>query len=796
MIRQKKIYLGAFAVLLILILTLVVLVKTLVTPEKIRETLVPLAEQGLQRKVTLENIEIGLFSGVSLKELQVQGKGGSEQIFSVKSVNLSFQWLPLLTGKIVIDQVKLVAPKLVVIRNPDGSFNFSDLLGSESEVSREEAARENSSGKSFSTGPIDLLVSEVVMSSGELLFIDRLTNPEAPLRFALGQMSLQARKITLGRPFPLDLSANLNGANISLSGTLDLKTRQGSLNLSLTPLGLVQFAPYYRAALPGRLSDGRLALNLEADFSAARISSKGNVTLEQVDLHLNALPRANLRQARLAVDFSLSYATEPRQLDISTMFINFNDVVCRTEGQIGFAGKEPDLNLQLLLDHFDLRTLVRGLPAGLIAEIRNFDPAGMVTGRVTLIGPPSAGGKLIQEAHLLLEDVQGSLGHVRAGVSGALDLTKQGLKTTDLQLSLGGQSARLEVNTTGLKDTPIRGRFQISAERLDLNPLLPHSAETGGEGDGSAGNNLPPTTAAAPAVGQEIGPFDLPLAMRGNLTVDQMIYKQLTLDRVQAELQLEDNRLQVISLRGGVAGGELTGSAACDLGVKGLAYQGQVKLAQASLEPLFRGLFPEAGQRLSGRLQWQNDFSGRGTLAPTLLNSLLMKGALDIRQGTASGSPLQEQLAGFLGRPDLRALRINSLQTRYDLQNGMARLSGLLDSPQMKLTSAGTVGLNGRLNLTLDTRLAPDLLNDLGGKGVVQQAITDENGWGLLPLNLGGTVDSPRFGLNGELLQKQAFEKGKQELEKQLLKKSLPDQKDQVPVQQLLDKTLNRLFGQ
>ena len=197
MSRLTKISLLVSGILVVSAIVLMVLVKTLVTPEKVGGTLVPLAEKSLQRKISLGKIEIGLFSGISLQDLHVLQRSGTDDFIAFKSMDLHYQLLPLLTGKIVIDQVKFVQPKIVVIRNIDGSFNFSDLLDHKVKTKEKDRPATSTEGESTSSGrAFNLLVNEVVISGGEVILIDGSKGGKAPSRYAVNQLSFQARQMS------------------------------------------------------------------------------------------------------------------------------------------------------------------------------------------------------------------------------------------------------------------------------------------------------------------------------------------------------------------------------------------------------------------------------------------------------------------------------------------------------------------------------------------------------------------------------------------------------------------------
>jgi hypothetical protein len=264
------------------------------------------------------------------------------------------------------------------------------------------------------------------------------------------------------------------------------------------------------------------------------------------------------------------------------------------------------------------------------------------------------------------------------------------------------------------------------------------------------------------------------------------------LDKITADLSLKNNYLLVDNLSSQIAGGELKASTVVNLAVRGLAYQGEIALSQSNLLPLATGLFPQLSQRVSGALQLQGSFSGKGTIPTNLLRDLQLKGTFGLKDGEVRGSTLLEGLANFLGASDLKVLSFQSLNGQYDLQDGLAQVNGLLDSSKIKLTPTGTIDLASRLNLHLDARFAPEILDKLGVSNNLRETISGRDGWGKLPLQIQGKLDNPQFSYESTALQNQMVEKASQKL----LEKFSPDAVgDQESIRKMLDNTLDKLFG-
>ena len=83
----------------------------------------------------------------------------------------------------------------------------------------------------------------------------------------------------------------------------------------------------------------------------------------------------------------------------------------------------------------------------------------------------------------------------------------------------------------------------------------------------------------------------------------------------------------------------------------------------------------------------------------------------------------------------------------------------------------------------------------LGVSKSLKQAISDQDGWGTLPLQFKGTLSHPEISYDSTALQNQVLEKAKEKASQKLLDKLVPDGGETEPIQQLLDNTLNKLFG-
>lgn len=774
----------------VLVVALIVLAQILITPERVRETVLPLAEKALNRKVALGEIDVSLFSGISIQDIRVQEKTGEEDFVAADRIVLRYRIWPLFFLRVVVDEVRLEGPKIRLERLADGSFNFSDLTvpaAAETPAPKEEPATEN--GKE-----INLLVARVVVSGGEVLFFDHAAGAATPYRYQLSDLALEANDISLDRSFPFSVKVLLNGSVLTLDGEANVAEASGKVKLNLAGLDVTAFAPYYRNALPGNLEGLKLSLDVVVEGGAEKLSSKGSVVVKELDLILDAMKESPLRDARFNLDYALDVDLVAKTLTIGSSRAVFNGIVADCDGTVSGYDVQPLLDLNLALPGLDLRRTLAALPGNLVAEAKEMDPAGTVDARVHLFGALEDSAKLLKEGEVSLTDVAVSAGGMRPALSGRIDLSGDTLKTEKLQLKIGDNILHVDLQGKNLFGEPVVLSSRISADKLLLDPLL-------GTAPTAAAGAVPAAKETAPA--EELGPLALPLRANGEVRIRQALYKGLVIDALALDWRLEKNVLTVEKLTGNLAGGTFTQNARVDLGKKGLVYTTALELKGVQADPLVTALAPKSAGTLFGNLDLAARFDGRGTLAETVKKNLSGKGRFQLAEARLTGAGIARGLADYLQLEELRDVRFAKAEGDFTIDQGRVQVAGDFAGSKLRLSPRGSAGLDGTLDLVLDTRLSPELTGKLDSHGKVSGYFKDAQGWGQVPLKLSGTVSAPRFTLDASAVKGQVKEKAREQLqktlEKKLFKKGTPAEpgtpESQDPAKKALDDALKGLFG-
>src|SRR5439155_5262659 len=129
--------------------------------------------------------------GVTLSE-----RGSGREFLRLESAHASVKLLPLLRGQVIVDAVRVSGLKAQIVRNKDGSYNFSDLLEGKAEkpgpkrkeqsapvifdiagVDIDRAAvayRDSSTGQEISLSDLDLHTGRIAENAIGLDFAARL----------------------------------------------------------------------------------------------------------------------------------------------------------------------------------------------------------------------------------------------------------------------------------------------------------------------------------------------------------------------------------------------------------------------------------------------------------------------------------------------------------------------------------------------------------------------------------------------------------------------------------------------
>lgn len=284
--RQKLLKIAGVSagIVVALLVGLTILVKVIISPELVKKTVLPKISAAINRQVSLGDVSVSIFSGIRLHDLVVLDREGSEPFVRAGAIRLDYRFWPLLRKRVEIEQIRLESPLVRVVRNADGSFNFSDLLVKK----QQPAAPAEPKAKS----PIDLSVSEVVISDGRLIFDDRKGLGGKPYQAEISAIQFSAQQISLDGTFPISLQAALpGGMQFDLSGTAATVGSGPTVALAakLIAKDLSKLAAGLPPSLAEKITRFDLAGGMELSLKLAGPAKQPKELLQGGEITLNAM---------------------------------------------------------------------------------------------------------------------------------------------------------------------------------------------------------------------------------------------------------------------------------------------------------------------------------------------------------------------------------------------------------------------------------------------------------------------------------------------------------------------------
>jgi uncharacterized protein involved in outer membrane biogenesis len=305
-----------------------------IAKSKLEETL----SQALHRKVTLETVRVNPFApSVTLRGFAVSEPSGDKVFAGFDELYVNAAWTSIFRLAPVVDEITLVKPHLRVVRNPDRSYNFQDLLD-------EFLARPKSDAP-----PPKFALFNIRLLDGRVDFEDQAeaeNHVVSGLRIGIPFISSLPAHAEI-KVLP-ELAANVNGAQLSLSGdTLPFtESRATHLKLDLDGFDLTRLADYLpfepRAKLGSALLDTRLVVAFEQPAGKApQVKLRGSAAILKLAV-LDPHDRPVIAWERLGVELNEVEPLLPR-IDLKSVALDGADVRLRRDksGAINLAQLGP-----------------------------------------------------------------------------------------------------------------------------------------------------------------------------------------------------------------------------------------------------------------------------------------------------------------------------------------------------------------------------------------------------------------------------------------------------------------------
>jgi AsmA protein len=685
-----------FAGLVILLVLAVAVFAMTFDPNRYKGQIESIVKEKTGRTLRLAGkLEVAVWPslGANVNGVTLSERAPERQFVALDSAHASVALLPLLHGSVVVDGIRVSGLKANIVKNKDGTFNFSDLLeakpeqkaapGKKPEKKADERKQEGGQAVAFD-------IAGIHVDRSALTYHDLGSGQE----IALSDLSLDTGRIAEQADGKLSLKAAIKGK----APDVDVK---------------VDASGDYKFDLPAKaFSVSKLDAKVNggaAGIGKLEVSAKGDIAAnpEKSEYHVKGL---TLEAKGAMPDQSFEAKLSAPQLDISSAKANGGNITA--DARVKQPAREIQAALKL---------------------------AG-VEGSAKALSIP----KLTADITMSGEGVPQK--NVKIPVSGSLraDLEKQTLNA-DLSSKFDESTIQAKLGLT--KFSPPAYAFDVNVDRLNVDryfppeqkPAAPAQPSQGGKGAGNAPAKAPPQDT----------PVDLSalkdLNASGRLQVGALQVKGLKLANVKAEVKAAQGRLDLAphsaSLYEGTVNGAISAQADGRIALR-------ETLSGISVGPLLR----DAAQKdiLEGKGNISLDVTGAGQSVNAIKKSLAGSARLQLRDGAIKGINIAEVLRKAktaLSSQEARAQAAETQKTDFSemsasfaIRNGVAHNEDLdVKAPLFRISGKGDVDIgNSKIDYVTKAAVVATTKGQ-GGKDLGELA-------GLtVPVHLSGPLDDMKY---------------------------------------------------
>jgi Domain of Unknown Function (DUF748) len=261
---------------LTLILLLYTLVGFFIGPVVIKNQIVDLVKDQLKREAKVESVSFNPFTfDLSIENFSLLDKDSSV-FLSLKELYADINVLPIINGRIELENITVTNPVVTIKKLTESEFNFSDLI----------KTREIPKDSSW-----EILIKKLVVQNSNLIFKDYSVNPAV-------EIFIDSANVELTNIHPLstdttDFKAELqirSGGNITVNGMLTLQPLTSVLHYDVKGLALNALNQYVSQFAKLNLNNGSVSTSGDVKVSIQDASKlpivnyNGNFRIDQLSL--------------------------------------------------------------------------------------------------------------------------------------------------------------------------------------------------------------------------------------------------------------------------------------------------------------------------------------------------------------------------------------------------------------------------------------------------------------------------------------------------------------------------------
>jgi len=825
-VRYLKYGLYVLVVVVVVMAAVIAYVTATFDPNEYKDDIVRLVKDETDRTLTIEgDIRLTFFPkiGVSLGRTQLSEHCSQAEFAGVEDLRVALALMPLLSRKIVVDEVMVDGLRARLVKRADGTMNIDDLT--QGKASGEAPQEEQQDEPDRDGGPpMTLDVQGVRINNGAFSFRDE----QADTTLDISELSLKTGRVAQGVPTSFEYSVVVRADQPILdlrtraSGTLEVDTTaelirvtafeastQGiaaivsDLQLTVSANEVETQPSIQRTAVNGLALEASGMLDKDRFSITATVPrlllDKSAVTVEQMVATLTGvfagveLTEAKLTLPKLAMDL------ESQQIDLEGMAVRA-------------AGKQADNTFSAKLDAPRLAiTQEQASGAAVVAVVEARGPDLRADANIRLAAVEGSAQALsIGEAAIDIDAQQGEnaiKGRMTTPLTG--DLEKQRFRLPKIVGRYEVRSPALPMESTTI---PLNARvdadLKTEAVKVDLKTRFDESniegvfnlkkfAEPFFQFDAAIDQlnvdryrtTEEQPVKEKPSTGDrgEDSRIDLSplkaLNLDGKLRIGKLTASNVKMSDVSITVKAADGKVEINPLLATLYGGSVRSVVKADANNNQFAVK--QSLSGVTIGPLLRDALDQ--DLLDGRGSVDLDLTAQGDTVGALIKTLTGEAGVLLKDGAIKGINLAQSLRSAGDMLSLKRNRetaasptektdFSELKASFKIDKGQARNEDLsLSSPFIRLNGAGNLNLvEGSVDYVAKTSL---VATSTGQNG---KALDDLAGI-TVPVRVSGPLTALKYELQfSDAIQQQAKQRLKaeetrikQKLESELTEKLL-----------------------
>lgn len=426
-----KIVIGGL-VLIVVLVGLIFALPFLVDLNKYQDQYKPLIEEALNRKVQLQDIRLTVWPRIGAR---VAGFAvlddpafGSSPFASLSSLDVGVKLMPLLSGKVEVEEITLRDPVITVIKNKQGVLNAST-------IGRKGAAMPEAPSRApipSTEGPLKILallaVDQISIAGGKMTYRD--LSAAKPTEYVLQDFDLRLQSVRLGQTPSLHLDTVVQPLNVPVRldgtfGPLKETTDIDAINFQLA-LGKTEFT------ITGKVAGQNATVNISSPV----------ISTANLPMTLSLAKPVEIRSLQIAAE------VKGQEAKLNSLSLQLFDGQVKGQAKLVTGSDAPPFNSTLAVQGLQLGpaldavaktniSLSGSAGANLSLQGRGFSMPDLTkalegTGHVGVKDGKVEGVNLLQEALAILKVAGLSLGDPKATVFSTIgtDIAiKQGIVT-------------------------------------------------------------------------------------------------------------------------------------------------------------------------------------------------------------------------------------------------------------------------------------------------------------------------------------------------------------------------------